>query len=285
MDNNILIIKAPTDNNQQKEFLGYKSSERKGKQGVTEKEGALTSKNRDDNSKLAWCVRTSFTGECEDNEMSKAYSFRIQLPLLMNFSKASFNKIIYNVPVSSFRLKSKYEVDTVGNLLVDIIGSKTKIESDSILAEGKTPVITQERENFVSGYTNTTDIITDVPLIVFGDHSCCFKYVDFDFVRGADGTQLIKVDESRIKLKYLYYYLSSIQVHNSGKYERHFKYLKDTQIPIPPIDSDVQDNIISECEALDQEYKNSRMTVDEYRSKIENIFLNLNIIESGGGEN
>lgn len=282
MDNNILIIKAPTDNNQQKEFLGYKSSERKGKQGVTEKEGALTSKNRDDNSKLAWCVRTSFTGECEDNEMSKAYSFRIQLPLLMNFSKASFNKIIYNVPVSSFRLKSKYEVDTVGNLLVDIIGSKTKIESDSILAEGKTPVITQERENFVSGYTNTTDIITDVPLIVFGDHSCCFKYVDFDFVRGADGTQLIKVDESRIKLKYLYYYLSSIQVHNSGKYERHFKYLKDTQIPIPPIDSDVQDNIISECEALDQEYKNSRMTVDEYRSKIENIFLNLNIIESGG---
>lgn len=282
MDNNVLIIKAPTENNLQKEFLGYKSSERKGKEGVTEKEGALTSNKRDDNSKLAWCVKTSFTGECENNDVSKLYSFRVQLPLLMNFSKTTFNKIIYNVPVSSFRLKSKYEVDTVGNLLVDVIGSKTKIESDSILSEGNTPVITQEKDNYISGYTNITDTITDVPLIVFGDHSCCFKYVDFNFVRGADGTQLIKTDESRIKLKYLYYYLSSIQVHNSGKYERHFKYLKDTQIPIPPIDSDVQDNIISECEALDKEYENSRMTIDEYRSKIESIFLNLNIIESGG---
>ena len=282
MDNNVLIIKAPTENNLQKEFLGYKSSERKGKEGVTEKEGALTSNKRDDNSKLAWCVKTSFTGECENNDVSKLYSFRVQLPLLMNFSKTTFNKIIYNVPVSSFRLKSKYEVDTVGNLLVDVIGSKTKIESDSILSEGNTPVITQEKDNYISGYTNITDTITDVPLIVFGDHSCCFKYVDFNFVRGADGTQLIKTDESRIKLKYLYYYLSSIQVQNSGKYERHFKYLKDTQIPIPPIDSDVQDNIISECEALDKEYENSRMTIDEYRSKIESIFLNLNIIESGG---
>lgn len=283
IDNNVLIIKAPTENNLQKEFLGYKSSERKGKQGVTEKEGALTSNKRDDNSKLAWCVKTSFTGECENNEVSQLYSYRVQLPLLMNFSKTTFNKIIYNVPVSSFRLKSKYEVDTVGNLLVDVIGSKTKIESDSILSEGNTPVITQEKDNYISGYTNITDTITDVPLIVFGDHSCCFKYVDFNFVRGADGTQLIKTDESRIKLKYLYYYLSSIQVHNSGKYERHFKYLKDTQIPIPPIDSNVQDNIISECEALDKEYENSRMTIDEYRSKIESIFLNLNIIESGGG--
>lgn len=282
IDNNVLIIKAPTENNLQKEFLGYKSSERKGKQGVTEKEGALTSNKRDDNSKLAWCVKTSFTGECENNEVSQLYSYRVQLPLLMNFSKTTFNKIIYNVPVSSFRLKSKYEVDTVGNLLVDVIGSKTKIESDSILSEGNTPVITQEKDNYISGYTNITDTITDVPLIVFGDHSCCFKYVDFNFVRGADGTQLIKTDESRIKLKYLYYYLSSIQVHNSGKYERHFKYLKDTQIPIPPIDSNVQDNIISECEALDKEYENSRMTIDEYRSKIESIFLNLNIIESGG---
>lgn len=282
MDNNVLVIKAPTDNDQQKVFLGYKSSDRKGKQGVTEKEGALTSHKRDDNSKLAWCVKTSFTGECENNEVGELYSFRVQLPLLMNFSKTTFNNIIYNVPVSSFRLKSRYEVDTIGHLLVDVLGNKTKIESDSILKEGKTPVITQERDSLISGYTNIDDTITDVPLIVFGDHSCCFKYIDFDFVRGADGTQLIKVDESRIKLKYLYYYLSSIQVHNSGKYERHFKYLKDTQIPIPPIESGVQDNIISECELLDEEFENSRMTVDEYRSKIEHIFLDLNIVEQGG---
>lgn len=284
-DNHVLIIKAPLDNAKQKDFLGYKSSERKGKQGVTEKEGALSCSNRNDETKLAWCVKKVFEGDFVDNEASSQYSCHVHLPLLMNFSKNKFNKIIYNVPVSSFNLKSKFEVETVGNLIVPINGYKTKIDADAIRESGMTPVITQEKEKLISGYTDENEVITDLPLIVFGDHSCCFKYIDFDFVRGADGTQLIKVDEQRIRLKYLYYYLSSIEVHNSGKYERHFKYLKDTQIPIPPIESEIQDKIIEECETIDKEYESSRMTIEEYRSKIESLFVNLNIIESGGGKN
>lgn len=281
-ENHVLIVKAPLDNKKQKEFLGYKSSERKGKQGVTELEGALSSIHRNDDKKLAWCVKKVFDGDFVNNEVSLMYSNYIHLPLLMNFSKPKFNKVIYNVPVSSFKLKSKFDVDTVGNLLVPINGSKTKIDAEDILESGQTPVITQDKDKFISGYTNNKETITDLPLIVFGDHSCCFKFVDFAFVRGADGTQLIKVDENKIRLKYLYYYLSSIEVHNSGKYERHFKYLKETQIPIPPIKSKIQDKIIERCEAIDREYESSRMTIDEYRSRIESLFVKLNVIETGG---
>lgn len=282
-DNHVLIVKAPLDSKKQKEFLGYKSSERKGKQGVTEIEGALSSVNRNDDKKIAWCVKKVFDGDFVNNEASLSYSNYTNLPLLMNFTKPKFNKIIYNVPVSSFKLKSKFDVETVGNLLIPINGNKTKIDTEEILESGESPVITQDRERFISGYTNNKETITDLPLIVFGDHSCCFKFVDFAFVRGADGTQLIKVDENKIRLKYLYYYLSSIEIHNSGKYERHFKYLKETQIPIPPIGSKIQDKIIEECEAIDKEYESSRMTIEEYRSKIETLFVNLNIIETGGG--
>ena len=281
-DNHVLIVKAPLDSKKQKEFLGYKSSERKGKQGVTEIEGALSSVNRNDDKKIAWCVKKVFDGDFVNNEASLSYSNYTNLPLLMNFTKPKFNKIIYNVPVSSFKLKSKFDVETVGNLLIPINGNKTKIDTEEILESGESPVITQDRERFISGYTNNKETITDLPLIVFGDHSCCFKFVDFAFVRGADGTQLIKVDENKIRLKYLYYYLSSIEIHNSGKYERHFKYLKETQIPIPPIGSKIQDKIIEECEAIDKEYESSRMTIEEYRSKIETLFVNLNIIETGG---
>lgn len=283
-DNHVLIVKAPLDNKKQKEFLGYKSSDRKGKQGVTEIEGALSSANRNDSKKLAWCVKKIFDGDFVNNEASLSYSNYVHLPLLMNFSKPKFNKVIYNVPVSSFKLNSKYPVETVGNLLVPIAGNKTKIDAEYILESGQIPVITQDRGKFISGYTNNEEVITDLPLIVFGDHSCCFKFVDFAFVRGADGTQLIKVDENKIRLKYLYYYLSSVNVHNSGKYERHFKYLKETQIPIPPIELNIQDKIIEECESIDKEYETSRMTIEEYRSKIESLFVKLNIIETGGAK-
>lgn len=71
-------------------------------------------------------------------------------------------------------------------------------------------------------------------------------------------------------------------MHNSGKYERHFKYLKETQIPIPPIELNIQDKIIEECESIDKEYETIRMTIEEYRSKIESLFVKLNIIETGG---
>lgn len=163
--------------------------------------------------------------------------------------------------------------------MLDVVGNKTKIDADSILTHGSLPVITQEKERFISGYTNNSQPINDLPLIVFGDHSCSFKFIDFEFVRGADGTQLIKVDESIIKLKYLYYYLSSIEVHNSGKYERHFKYLKEVQVPIPPIDTGIQDLIIKDCEKIEAQYKSSRMSIKNYQTKLQTLFIKNKIFE------
>ena len=84
----------------------------------------------------------------------------------------------------------------------------------------------------------------------FGDHSCTFKYVDFPFVRGADGTQLLKVDSEIVIPKFLYEYLLTIQLENAGKYERHYKYLKRVKVPIPSITE--QQQAVSEIEAYEQ---------------------------------
>lgn len=110
--------------------------------------------------------------------------------------------------------------------------------------QGKYPVVTQEAERLIAGYTNKENPITNVPYIVFGDHSCTFKYIDFPFFRGAEGTQLIKTNENEIKLKYLYEYLLTLKIPNADKYERHFKYLKDMQVIIPS--QDIQQQVIGE---------------------------------------
>lgn len=158
-------------------------------------------------------------------------------------------------------IQGNYPTVELETLMQEIIGNKTKIDSGEIKREGKYPVITQERDVLISGYTDNEECITDLPLIVFGDHSCSFKYVDFEFIRGADGTQLIKTYPNEVLPKYLYYYLLSIHIENEGRYERHFKYLKKTSIPKPPID--IQKKIISECDTIEDELQKASKVISE----------------------
>ncbi len=143
--------------------------------------------------------------------------------------------------------------------LQKIIGATSKVPTAQIFASGDYPVITQEESSFIVGYTSNIVPITDVPLIVFGDHSCTFKYVDFPFVRGADGTQLLKPDKS-IDTKFLYYYLQQTKIKNADRYERHYKYLKDILIPV--IDIEQQHQIVAQIEEYEKAIAAARSTMD-----------------------
>lgn len=112
---------------------------------------------------------------------------------MLDFSRTEFDKSIKLNQEKRNRsvFDSKYPLKILSDLLVKINGNQTKIREKDILLEGKTPVITQESEKVISGFSNIDKYITDLPLIVFGDHSCAFKYVDFPFIRGADGTLIV----------------------------------------------------------------------------------------------
>ena len=62
-----------------------------------------------------------------------------------------------------------------------------------------------------------------------------------------------------------------MSIRNSDRYERHFKYLKETKIPVPPIP--IQDKIIEECSKIDNEYQNVRKQIDDYDNKIKQAFV------------
>jgi type I restriction-modification system DNA methylase subunit/restriction endonuclease S subunit len=148
------------------------------------------------------------------------------------------------------------------NLLRPVTGNQTKIPQNEIQKSGSFPVITQEKDLLIAGYTDNNNPITDLPLIVFGDHSCTFKYIDFKFIRGADGTQLLKTDEKETDLKYIYYFLKfgKIAITNTEKYKRHFKYLKMTKIPVPPLAE--QRRIIREIESWETEIAKLQAVTD-----------------------
>lgn len=120
----------------------------------------------------------------------------------------------------------------VDQLLKEIPRSP-KIKRSEYKSEGLYPVIDQSKA-YISGYTDDPSKLYrgSLPVIVFGDHTRALKLVNFPFCIGADGTQLLQ-PTGDIDTKYFYYALQNIKLTNYG-YERHFKYLKESEINILP---------------------------------------------------
>lgn len=114
----------------------------------------------------------------------------------------------------------------------DVSRGNRKIPQSEFLADGRLAVVDQGRP-LIAGYTYELEaaVAADGPLIVFGDHTRALKYVDFPFAMGADGVKVLKVREG-FDAKFVYHYLSSRPIPNAG-YSRHFKYLKEIEVPKP----------------------------------------------------
>ena len=104
-----------------------------------------------------------------------------------------------------------------------------EVKNRDVSKMGKYPVVGQGKE-LVDGYHNDDKkIIKDYPVIVFGDHTRIIKYIDFEFVPGADGTKILK---PKVYPKYLYYccLYASNKIEDRG-YNRHFALLRNYLVP------------------------------------------------------
>ena len=116
----------------------------------------------------------------------------------------------------------------------DTIPSKPfQILQSEINNTGKIPVISQSA-NYIEGYSDREDRIfmNDNAILIFGDHTRILKYVDFNFIVGADGVKIIRTS---LFTRYVYYaLLLLIQNIQDKGYARHFSILSKSHIPVPP---------------------------------------------------
>lgn len=97
-----------------------------------------------------------------------------------------------------------------------------------IVDQGSTPI---------AGFTDRMEKCFRPPeggVVVFGDHTCITKFVDFDFAVGAEGVQVIAAREHH-RTRFLAYLLEEKPVPSTG-YNRHFKFLLEMQFGMPPLD-------------------------------------------------
>ena len=144
--------------------------------------------------------------------------------------KSSGGKMLYNETLKR-EIPEGWDVQLIGNLL-DKVQSTPRLVTDEYLDDGLYPIIDQTTDVYFAGFTNREDaILQQYPAIVFGDHSCAVKYVNFPFARGADGTQIMLSKNENVSIEYMYFYVKDI---NIGKgYARHYSFVKDYPIIIP----------------------------------------------------
>ena len=130
---------------------------------------------------------------------------------------------------------AEWSMTTIENCLQSLDLPRTsKVPSREYKASGNFPIVDQG-QGLIAGWTDDDAglISTNLPVLVFGDHTRLFKYVDFPFVRGADGTQVLK-PKTGIEPLFFYYACRAIDLPSQG-YNRHFKALREKEMLLPPL--------------------------------------------------
>ena len=152
-------------------------------------------------------------------------------------------------------------------------GRMSRVLTRDYKLSGSYPIIDQGK-NLIAGWTDDDSglISTNLPVVIFGDHTRAFKYVDFPFVRGADGTQLLK-PKAGIDPLFFYYACRAVDLPSRG-YNRHFKALKEKGIPTPPLGE--QRNIARTLQRIDDaislQDEQLRVLTDMKRTTMRTLF-------------
>ena len=158
------------------------------------------------------------------------------------------------------------------DIFEDVTKQGTKIPTNLYLETGMYPIIDQGQSQ-VAGYTNQTEgLFTDIPAIIFGDHTRIIKYIDTPCFLGADGVKLLKAKDPTANYKYLYYALCNADIPNTG-YNRHFKWLKE--IEIPEYSSEEQSKIVAQFEEIDNVISLRKQQLAKLDELVKSRFIEL----------
>lgn len=304
-----LVISAPSENKEQKDFLGYEWSNRKGSEGIKIKRPGGKLYNADDRfarGTLACAVRNSFNNAITSNldEFSKIVH-TYHLRDMMDFKVTQFVKSISLASRKRIRIISRYPLVHLGSVCeVRIGGTPSRNEQAYFggnhpwvsIAEMKGQIITDTKEKI----TDEGVLHSNVKLVPRGTTLLSFKLtIGKTAIAGVDlytneaiaALIPLEKDESKpnyVSDKFLFHLFSSKLIDLKHVDFKAFgqslnsNYLRNqVSIPLPP--PLIQETIIKECEAIDEEYNNSRMSIEIYHQKIAEIFDRLEVVSRNLG--
>jgi len=132
--------------------------------------------------------------------------------------------------------QDEWEVKAFDDVLLRMNAKAYQVQASEYQSTGFYPVVDQGQETIV-GFSDRLEKCLKCPeggVIVFGDHTCLVKFVDFDFLVGADGTQIIRGRPGQ-HTRFHAFQLQYRGIDSTG-YNRHFKLLRERLFLIPSYD-------------------------------------------------
>ncbi|MGJ3211786.1 restriction endonuclease [Campylobacter coli] len=289
LNQEVLIIKSPSDIKEQKKFLGYEWSNRKGDEGLKELHEPYLSPlfergNPQNETKLNTLICKAFLKTLSDIPKDlQGYASKARLVDMIDFEKVEFNKAISLNPSNSTQnemsnpfVNSKYELVEFGQLTKSL--GKGRRPASFADSNGKYPFIKSSR---ILEKCNEYDF--DIEALIIGDGgSANIHYINGKF-SSSDHTYIFINNKKNIILKFIYYVINSnlhilevgfkgIALKNIAK-----SFIQSLKIPLPPFE--IQKQIVAECEKVEEQYNTIRMSVEEYQKLIKAMLQKCGIIE------
>lgn len=190
--------------------------------------------------------------------------------LLQQYKKGVMQKI-FNQEIR-FRADDGSEFcEWEGKKLDDVLKTVStklyQIKNSDILSEGLFKVVDQGQKT-IAGYSNDTEkVYSSGDIIVYGDHTTIVKYIDFDFIVGADGTKLLNTTKDN-NLKYMYYNLVFNNIEAEG-YKRHFSILRNITLQIPSLKEQIKiANFLSSVDSKIEQVNKQLHSIKEFKKAL-----------------
>ena len=277
-----VLITAPSDNKEQKEFLGYDWSNRKGNEGIqiTAPGGKMyNDSDRSAEGTIVSAIRKSFYGLTPSfDESQQAYGSVVPTKDMLDFSRVSFNKELRLRVEREEMLQTKYPLLTLGEVC-PLLAAGGDVPQDNWTEQptdtNTVPIYSNGTgDKALYGYTSISRIEKDsVTISARGT-------IGYTAIRKAPFYPAVRLivatpDESKVKLAYLFEILTVLGFKKAGKTipQLTVPMVQKKKIPVPPMP--VQQQIIEECAKIDKEYSAARQSAETCRQAIEDLFAAL----------
>ena len=155
---------------------------------------------------------------------------------------------------------------------------KSLVKKVSIPADKKTKqkeyeevgqlAIIDQGKKLIGGYTNNLNMQLEctLPVIIFGDHTCAVKYVDFPFGAGADGIKVLS-PKNEVLPKYLFYGTQYLILRFPDKgYARHYQHIEKMDLRLPELEEQLR--IVNRIEELFSELEKGVETLETIKKQL-----------------
>lgn len=266
------VISAPADNNEQKKFLGYDWSNRKGQEGIqiTQPGGMIyNDRNRYADDTLAAALQSSFD---EKNiflpENLEKYRAVLRTQDMIDFSRVSFNKALKLTADRKIEVMSKYPLVKLGDI-AEVLKGKSITEAET--KSGNVKVVAGGKD--FAYFHNQSNRPANTITVSASGANAGFVNLWREPIFASDCTTIR--GKSDLQTFFLYNYLLSIQnqiyLLQKGSSQPHV-YPDDLMIiQVPDIDDKILKQIVSECEKIDEEYNQNNIRVRNIQKSIDKI--------------